>query len=267
MSRRQAGAIVPLGLKSVLSTGYTSRLPAVGLNITAPADQICSIVIIDPQTLFRRGLALLVRQWYAGASVFDVVDIAHALTEMGIRPIPKLLLVDAHLASQRKFAGLDQLVSRLPSTPVILLADELDWHTAVAAIDIGARAYVSKAASEEIFRHALALAASGEIYLPRGFFMSRAAPDEASRSGVLPGSPLQNLTLRQKEVLSHLVHGRSNKEIARCLGLIESTVKVHMKTILKKLAAANRTQAAMLAVEMGWPHRLDASLPARTIHP
>jgi DNA-binding NarL/FixJ family response regulator len=108
-------------------------------------------------------------------------------------------------------------------------------------------------------RHALALAASGEIYLPREFFKNPVWPPVTLEGrSQRPGSPLQKLTFRQREVLSHVALGRSNKEIARCLGLLESTVKVHVKTILKKLAATNRTQAAMLAVEMGWARRSDA---------
>jgi DNA-binding NarL/FixJ family response regulator len=258
MSRRQAGILVPLGPKLTLSGDGASGLLGGGIaNLT---EQAFPIVIIDPQTLFRRGLALLVRQWHPGASVFDTGDIGQALVDMGIRPRPELLLVDSYLASQWNFAGLRQLVGRLPSTPIILLANELDANTAASAVEIGARGYISKATSEEVLRHALAHAASGEVYLPREFFKNPAGPHAApslSRSP-RPGSPLRKLTYRQREVLSHVAHGRSNKEIARCLGLLESTVKVHVKTILKKLAATNRTQAAMLAVEMGWARRLGA---------
>jgi two-component system, NarL family, nitrate/nitrite response regulator NarL len=259
MNRRQAAAVVRLGPKPALSGDGATR-PQGGGGIANLTKRAFPIVIIDPQTLFRRGLALLVRQWHPGASVFDTGDIGQALSDMGLRPRPELLLVDSYLASQWNFAGLSQLVGRLPSTPIILLANEPDAHTAARAVEIGARGYVSKATSEAVLRHALALAVSGEIYLPREFFKNpvglHAAP-QGSRP-LRPDSPLRKLTYRQSEVLSHLAHGRSNKEIARCLGLLESTVKVHVKTILKKLAAANRTQAAMLAVEMGWARRLDA---------
>jgi two-component system nitrate/nitrite response regulator NarL len=108
-----------------------------------------------------------------------------------------------------------------------------------------------------VLRHALALAIAGEIYLPREQF-DHPGHSSASPCGVSADSPLHRLTYRKREVLSHLALGRSNKEIARHLGLLESTVKVHVKTILKKLAATNRTQAAMLAMEMGWARRLDA---------
>ncbi len=257
MNRRQAATLVPLGAKPEPSDVVAAHLRDEG-GIANLAKRAFPIVIIDPQTLFRRGLALLVRQWHPGASVFDTGDISQALVDMGLRPRPELLLVDSHLAGQWNFAGLIRLVGRLPSTPIVLLANEPDAHAAASAVEIGARGYVSKTTSEEMLRHALALAVSGEIYLPRESCSSRAGLNAAPRGSrpLRPDSPLQKLTHRQHEVLSHLAHGRSNKEIARCLGLLESTVKVHVKTILKKLAATNRTQAAMLAVEMGWARRL-----------
>jgi two-component system nitrate/nitrite response regulator NarL len=259
MSRRPPGSLVPLGPKLGLVRDGAGE-SAEQNRLAGLPERAFPMVIVDQQTLFRRGLALLVRQWHPAAIIFDAADIAQALVDMGLRPRPELLLVDASLASRANFAGLNQLVTRLPSTPIILLADELDAGTAGVAVEIGARGYVCKTASEEVLRHALALAVSGEIYLPRECFRNVATPAAPTLVERQPrsDSPLQRLTYRQREVLSHLAHGRSNKEIARCLGLLESTVKVHVKTILKKLAATNRTQAAMLAVEMGWGRRLDA---------
>ena len=143
--------------------------------------------IIDPQTLFRRGLTLLLRQWNPRLAVADVPDIGAALS--GMDRIPGLVL-------------------------------------------------------------------SGEVYLPRGVLTrwTERRP-EPQRPGGRGASALYQLTPRQSEVLEQLTLGLSNKEIARALGLLESTVKVHVKTILKKLAASNRTQAAMMARDMGLARR------------
>jgi two-component system nitrate/nitrite response regulator NarL len=266
MSRRQPGSLAPLSAKlaplresvrdnnggSASAAQSTSAVKSPGTNPRG-----ISLVVVDPQTLFRRGLGLLVRQWYPAAAIFDAADVSQLLVDMGLRPRPELLIVDAAIACRWNFAGLSQLLARLPSAPIVLLADEVDANAAIGAIELGARGYLAKRASEEVLRHALALAMAGEIYLPREQ-LSASAPQAGSPCGASPDSPLRRLTYRQREVLSHLALGRSNKEIARCLGLIESTVKVHVKTILKKLAATNRTQAAMLAVEMGWARRLDA---------
>lgn len=253
MSRRQAGSLIPLSAAPREPAGQASAL----VQTSGVAPRPLPLVIVDPQNLFRRGLALLVRQWYPEASVLDAGDISRVLHEMGQRVRPELLIVDAMLACRWNFAGLGQLLARLPSTPIVLLADEPEANAAFGAVELGARGYLAKSASEEVLRHALALAMAGEIYLPREQFAS-AGQSSAAPCGVGADSPLHRLTYRQREVLSHLALGRSNKEIARHLGLLESTVKVHVKTILKKLAATNRTQAAMLAMEMGWARRLDA---------
>ena len=215
--------------------------------------------IIDPQTLFRRGLALLLRQWNPRLAIADVADIGAALS--GMDRMPALVLVDASSAGQGHFTGLARLLAPSRAAPVVLLASDVDWKTAAKAVELGARGYVPKSASEEVLRHALGLVLSGEVYLPRGVLTrwTERRP-EAPRSG---GRALDQLTPRQSEVLAQLTLGLSNKEIARALGLLESTVKVHVKTILKKLAASNRTQAAMMALDLGLAHRAAEPLPRK----
>jgi DNA-binding NarL/FixJ family response regulator len=213
------------------------------------AGALRSVLLIDPQTLFRRGLLLMLRQWLAEADYREAATIEAALAGIEDRTPPDLALVDAGLAGETDLAGLERLVGRLPGASIILLAERVDWDLAAAALALGARGYVPKTASESALHHALGLAAAGEVYLPREFFLSRAGGDRPAYPPLPAGNLLRRLTPRQREVLSHLAQGRSNKEIARRLGLFESTVKVHVKSILKKLDAANRTQAAMLVAE------------------
>jgi len=213
--------------------------------------------IIDSQTLFRRGLALLLRQWNPAVAVLDAPDIASALAELGRGPA--LVLVDILQAGQGHFAGLARLIAEAPSARVVLLAAEVDGRIAAKAVALGARGYVPKSASEAVLRHALGLVASGEVYLPREVLARwterRAEPRLQLQDHAPAAAGAARLTPRQSEVLIQLTLGLSNKEIARSLGLLESTVKVHVKTILKKLPASNRTHAAMLALEMGLARR------------
>ena len=147
---------------------------------------------------------------------------------------------------------------------MVLLAGDVDWKTAAKAVELGARGYVPKSASEEVLRHALGLVLSGEAYLPRGVLTRwTERRQEPLGSGARGAGALYRLTPRQCEVLAQLTLGLSNKEIARALGPLESTVKVHVKTILKKLAASNRTQAAMMALELGLAHRAPEPLPRK----
>jgi two-component system nitrate/nitrite response regulator NarL len=222
---------------------------------------LASTWIVDPQTLFRRGLALLMQQWNPRLAVLDAPDIATALAGLGSSgaSIPTLMLVDAGQAGQRHFAGLARLIAEVPGALVVLLAAETEWQTAAKAVELGARGYVPKSASEAVLRHALGLVASGEVYLPREVLArwTERRPEALPRldDGGPAAGCATRLTPRQSEVLTQLTLGLSNKEIARSLGLLESTVKVHVKTILKKLPAANRTQAAMLALELGLARR------------
>lgn len=207
--------------------------------------------IIDPQTLFRRGLILLLQQWNPSLAVLDAPDLGTALAGLG--KTPGLVLVDAAWAGQRHFAGLARLLAEAPAAAVVLLAGEPDWKLASQAIALGARGYVPKSASEDCLRQAVALVRAGEVYLPREVLCRWSE----RRAEAMPAGPAAGarLTPRQSEVLQQLTLGLSNKEIARSLGLLESTVKVHVKTILKKLAASNRTQAAMMALDMGFARR------------
>jgi DNA-binding NarL/FixJ family response regulator len=218
--------------------------------------------IIDAQTLFRRGLALLMRQWRPDLTVLDAPDIASALAALGRGPA--LVLVDVQQAGPGHFAGLGRLIAEAPAALVVLLAAEVDGKTASKAVELGARGYVPKSASEAVLRHALGLVAAGEVYLPREVLarwtprrvaprpqLRNDAPADSARGEGSLGAGTARLTPRQSEVLIQLTLGLSNKEIARSLGLLESTVKVHVKTILKKLPASNRTHAALLALELG----------------
>ena len=241
--------------------------PASSIAGTAGFDQLsaptevpfapASAWIVDPLTLFRRGLVLLMQQWNPRLAVQDAPDIASALAGLGSGPtqIPTLVLVDAAQAGQRHFAGLARLIAEVPGALVVLLAAETEWRTAAKAVELGARGYVPKSASEAVLRHALGLVASGEVYLPRevlAHWTERRLEAQPRFGDGGPPGRFARLTPRQREVLMQLTLGLSNKEIARSLGLLESTVKVHVKTILKKLSAATRTQAAMLALELGF---------------
>jgi DNA-binding NarL/FixJ family response regulator len=157
------------------------------------------------------------------------------------------------------FPGLPSWSPTFRAAPVGLLAAETEWKAVMKAVELGARGYLPKSASEAVLRHALGLVASGEVYLPREVLTRWTQRRTEALPSLDNGRPADGasvrLTPRQSEVLVQLTLGLSNKEIARSLGLLESTVKVHVKTILKKLPASNRTQAAMLALEMGLARR------------
>lgn len=207
------------------------------------------ILIADDHALFRRGLGLLLRQLYPDAEILEATDVASALA-LGERLAQSdVVLLDLTMPGMEGLAGLERLRQAAPAARIVMLSASADLDSIRRAMGAGARGYVLKSGSDETLRHALSLVMAGEIYVPP---VVLAELDRPQGGPELPAdSPLRSLTERQRETLQLLVQGLSNKEIARQLGLLESTVKAHLKVILKKLGATNRTQAALLATQLG----------------
>ncbi|MDX6750054.1 response regulator transcription factor [Geminicoccaceae bacterium 1502E] len=141
---------------------------------------------------------------------------------------------------------------------LVVLSDRDDPRDVVAAFRCGARGYLPTSLEPEVAIGALKLVlAGGEFYPPTALAGASHEEAGAGRAPAAPGtdwhddwqaSELPPLTPRQSEVLDLLRQGKSNKHIARELDMRESTVKVHVRQIMRKLGVTNRTQAALLAV-------------------
>jgi len=220
------------------------------------------ILIADDHTLFRRGLRLLLSMLYPEAEIVEAADADGALAAAKTDPAPDIVLCDLTMPGMAQLAGLTALREARPDLPVVMLSANPNPDDIVRCIEAGARGYILKSSNDATLKNAISLVLAGETYLPSEAFLDgqrRWIGSRADRPAAdfAPGNPLAALTERQRDVLTLLMAGQSNKEIARTLDLLESTVKAHVKVILDKLDAANRTQAAMVATELGWP-------PART---
>lgn len=205
-------------------------------------------LIADDHTLFRRGLALLLTQSFPEAAVLEATDVAGALPLAGELDEGDLMLLDLSMPGMDGIEGLRRLRQAAPALRIVMISATAEPEAIRQTLACGARGYILKSSSEQTLRNALQLVLAGEIYVPAVALsgLGRSADDD------LPSdSPLRSLTERQRDTLRLLVQGLSNKEIARQLGLLESTVKAHLKVILKKLGATNRTQAALLATQLG----------------
>ncbi|RTM01453.1 MAG: response regulator transcription factor [Hyphomicrobiales bacterium] len=134
------------------------------------------------------------------------------------------------------------LSSEFSSTPVILLTDTEDLAQILAALECGARGYIPTSVGVDVCVEAVNLAAAGGIFIPASSVLSmRHLIDAGSRDT----RPLTTMfTHRQAEVAQAFRRGKANKIIAYELNLRESTVKVHIRNIMKKLKATNRTEVA-----------------------
>jgi DNA-binding NarL/FixJ family response regulator len=138
-------------------------------------------------------------------------------------------------------AELMQLVSRAGDVPVVIVADSDEPGEIVAALEAGARGYVPTSVKVKVAAQAICLARAGGIFVPAS---SALALRQVIESRVGSTRPLSDFTARQAEVVAALRKGKANKIIAYELNLRESTVKVHIRNIMKKLKATNRTEVA-----------------------
>ncbi len=143
--------------------------------------------------------------------------------------------------------GIARVMKAFSQPPVVLISGSASTADIAAAVQAGAKGFVPKTMPTELFVNALMLIAQGASYVPADVFEAP-PPDEAA---LAQSAALTALTPRELQVLARLATGASNKEIARDLGRAEVTIKLHVRQILKKTGARNRSEAAAIAVRAG----------------
>lgn len=154
-----------------------------------------------------------------------------------------LVLLDYKMPGMSGLDSLRKVLDMEGGQRVALISGEATREIAEQALEMGAAGFIPKTLPAKSLVNAVKFMAMGEQYAPIDFMK---AADEAE---VHPLA--QRLTPRENDVLKALTEGKSNKEIARDLGITEPTIKLHMKTLYRKLGVNNRTQAAMVARDEG----------------
>lgn len=219
-----------------------------------------SLAVVDPNTLFRAGLVSLLSAMGFGA-VEDGASVAELRERISGKPSPSIMLIDLSRVMGDTAEAMQEITATAPDAKVVFLANDLDIERMSACFAAGAYGYLLKDISRNALEESLRLVSAGEKVFP-----SRLASMMSTLSNRLGDPGLNaaklrecNLSEREIEILRCLVNGQSNKVIAANLDIAESTVKVHLKSILRKTRACNRTQAAIWALEQG----LVEALPAR----
>ncbi|WP_407941302.1 LuxR C-terminal-related transcriptional regulator [Mesorhizobium xinjiangense] len=204
-----------------------------------------SLLLIDGRALGRECLAQALITHNIDMHVAAVGSIEEWRMEEDISPPLGAILLNLGGRTVSDDAVTDQielLASQFPSVPVVILSDTDDLAQILKALEHGARGFIPTSVGIEICVEAIALAISGGIFVPASSVMAMRHLIDAGKRNSRPLSSM--FTLRQAEVVQALRQGKANKIIAYELNLRESTVKVHIRNIMKKLKATNRTEVA-----------------------
>ncbi len=214
------------------------------------------ILIVDDHALVRHGMSYVVKEGFPEADVVEAEGAAVALEIIHAGGKIDLALVDVRMPD---FDGLELLRSikiEWPEMPVVMLSTYENAPYVKRALADGAAGYLLKDATPEDLSQAInvAISGSGNVLSPR-VIANLFEDHESSGRGIDNGHGGRrneySLTARENDILALLAEGRANRDIAGVLFLSEKTVKAHLAAIFRKLGVANRTQAAMAAVQMG----------------
>jgi len=215
------------------------------------------ILVVDDHTLFRRGLTALLSREAQFQVVGDAADAGEAQRRAKALQ-PDLILLDNHLPGVNGVDALPALHEAAPSARVLMLTVSEDEQDLAAALRAGACGYLLKTIEGDALVVAIRRAMRGESVVAEEMTGKLVAAFQAASMPAaiplpVPAAPGDGLSPRELQILRLIARGASNKEIGRELGIAETTVKIHVQHLLRKLKLSSRVQAAVYASE----HRLN----------
>jgi DNA-binding NarL/FixJ family response regulator len=203
--------------------------------------------LVSDEPIRLEGLMTIFDQPGKGSDV-SLRPITGTLPEMLALVSLEYLVIDMH-SEPGGLAILDSIRRARPNLRIIILGPEGNDELVLESIIAGARAYLDLTADTEMVRQAIDVVTSGSIWAPR-----RLLSKLIDRLLKVPDSSLTNntpyFTIREKEVLELILQARSNREIARQLGIEERTVKAHVGRLMRKTGADNRIELSMRALNL-----------------
>lgn len=215
------------------------------------------ILIADDHTLFRDALSLYINQIEPAYKLSVARDIKEVVDLLEADSAFDLVLLDYRMPGMNGFQGLRKIRQTWPDLRVALMSGIANEEEVRMSLELGAVGYFPKTMPGHAMVKGFQQIMAGEKFIPLDHNTNRLmpsyeptfqpSPDKAANQDA--GAP--HLTTREMDVLGHLLQGESNKVIASALGLQVVTVKLHVRSLCKKLGAQNRTQVALKAREMG----------------
>lgn len=220
-----------------------------------------SIVLMDDLPLRRASIHSLLRDWAQEEGTSLEITEAEGHTVLGeIDPVPHLLVYNAGYSgatSSEWRTRVDELRRSFPEVPLVVISEDDSAPEVIEALKAGVRGFISARTPPAIVFQTLYFILAGGVYFPPSALLQAQTLSNGADWRRMSGpahatyrAQCSSLTERQAAVWRLLQRGHSNKVIARELAMCESTVKVHMRQIMRKLGATNRTQAALCSVEI-----------------
>ncbi|MEZ5856456.1 MAG: response regulator transcription factor [Hyphomicrobiaceae bacterium] len=204
------------------------------------------IVLVHPSRLFRECLKDLISGNFK-CNVMDYADLDAATAVNDAEDVELAILALASFDRRGGSEPLDQVAKWAGGRPLAVIGDTEDPTLIVELLRKGIKGYLPTTLSLEVWVHALRFVLSGGVFAPVSAMLttSHKAPVVSDQPSNSP-----SLTAKQMAVVEAIRRGKANKVIAYELNMCESTVKVHVRTIMRKLKATNRTQVAYIANEL-----------------
>jgi DNA-binding NarL/FixJ family response regulator len=202
------------------------------------------VIVADDHVLIRELLERQLKELDADVRVYHAGTLQQVLELAQTAERLDLILLDLRMPGMNGFAGLQAVRQTRPEVPVAILSGQIEPQTIRDALQAGAAGYLPKTMRATGMLNALRLILDGERYVPESVLSTSAAA-----GGETGGAEFSK---RERDVIKQLMLGHTNKEIARDLQVEEVTVALHLRSIYRKLAVRNRTQAVRLLLERGW---------------
>ena len=209
------------------------------------------VLLIDDHTLFRSGIKALLQRQPGFEVVGEAGDALEGVKRAKILQ-PDVVLLDIHMPGMTGREAVSLVADEAPQARILMLTVSEDVEDLLQALRAGAHGYLLKNIETDYLVNAIRSAVDGDsVMSPQMTSKLMKSVSAAPLATTAPAVDKDRLSPREREILVFLARGASNKEIARSLDLAESTVKIHVQNILKKLNLLSRVQAAVYAVEHG----------------
>jgi two-component system nitrate/nitrite response regulator NarL len=214
------------------------------------------VLLIDDHVLCQRGLTDLLHE-RGGIKVVGATSNGNEASRLIAELAPNIVIMDLRMPQLDGIVLLRKLRDEGCSVPIVILTVSDSEEDLANAFRAGVRGYLLKDMDPDDIVDAFLRAAHGEVVVAPAMTLKLARLLQSGGSKPSKADLLESLTAREREILSHLARGLSNKAIARALDISHDTVKLHVRHILSKLNLTSRVEAAIFAVE----HKSSTSPP------